>query len=76
MYGAAALTLPPAEKLRLLSNIDTILAEEELRATGGRDLTIDGYYDLVLLATGSVREAERRAKARRAALLREGIQAT
>jgi hypothetical protein len=50
-----------------------VLAEEELRATGGAGLTIDGYYDLVLAATGDPREAERRARARRSDLLRRGL---
>ena len=49
-----------------------MFAEEELRATGGADLTVDGYYDLVLAATGDPREAARRAKARRQAVLRAG----
>lgn len=48
-----------------------MLAEEELRATGGADLTLDGYYDTVLLATGSAREAERRTKARRARMMEQ-----
>lgn len=53
-------------------NLPHALAEKELRETDGANLTIDGYYDLVLLATGSVKEAERRARARRSAILRAG----
>jgi hypothetical protein len=48
-----------------------VLAEEELRATGGADLTLDGYYDAVLAATGSEREAGRRTKARRARMMEQ-----
>lgn len=49
-----------------------ILAEEELRTTGGADLTLEGYHQLVLLATGSKAEAARRTSARMAAQLRRG----
>lgn len=66
------LQLPPARKLALQVNLEGALAEKELRETGGRDLTLEGYYDLVLLATGSAPEAARRTKARRQAILREG----
>jgi hypothetical protein len=59
--------------LRLQVHLEGVLAEEELRATGGAGLTIDGYYDLVLAATGDPREAERRARARRSDLLRRGL---
>ena len=64
--------LPADKKFALLANMDHALADKELRETGGADLTTDGYYDLVYLATGSEFEARRRAKARRAAILSEG----
>lgn len=39
-------------------------------------LTTDEYYDLVLLATGSRKLAEQKAKARRAALMAEKLDPT
>lgn len=71
-YGAGAMALPSREKLALLVNLPHAQAERELRETGGADLSLDAYYDLVLLATGSAQEAERRTRARRAALVRRG----
>lgn len=68
------LALPPGQKLRLEAALGAVLAEEELRTTGGVDLTLEGYHALVLLATGSKAEAERRTRARMAAQLRRGEQ--
>lgn len=56
----------------LLVHVEGVLAEEELRETGGANLTIDGYYDLVLAATGNPKTAAHSARARRAEILRRG----
>lgn len=76
MYGAGALALPAGQKLALLLHIDGVLAEEELRAHpwGERTMSTDAYYDLVLAATMSEEAARRRAKARRAAYLKAGVE--
>lgn len=76
MYGAAALSLPKMQRWALELNVDAVLAEEELRANPlGRGLSHDGFYDLILAATGDADEAKRRTKARRAAMLRAGVEA-
>ena len=67
-----ALDLPPAKKLLLTAHLDGILAEEELRTTGGKDLSPDGLFALVLRATGSKVQATRAARDRVAAQLRAG----
>lgn len=75
MYGASALTLPAGQKLALLANVNGVLAEEEYRANPwGSGMSTDSFYDMVLAATGSETEARAKAKARRAAYIREGIE--
>lgn len=49
------------------------MAEEELRTTGGEGLTIKGFYNLVLRATGSKATAEKAARERMAEMLRRGL---
>lgn len=57
--------------------LDNVLAEAELRENPwGKGLSTDAFYDLVLAATGSEHEARTRAKARRAAMIREGLEPT
>jgi hypothetical protein len=54
-----------------------VLAEVELRDNPwGRGMSTDAFYDLVYAATGSETEARTRAKARRAAMIREGLEPT
>lgn len=72
-YGAQVLALPSGQKLALALHLEGVLAEEELRATGGNDLSTEAYYDLVALATMSEKRAEQMAGARRAARLRAGL---
>lgn len=75
MYGAAALTLNPIQKLTLLANIDGVLAEEELRNNPwGKGLSHDAFYDLILAATGDASEAKRKTKARRAAMVAADVE--
>jgi hypothetical protein len=62
------LNLPPGKRLALQLNLPHAQAERQLRETGGEGLTVDAYFDLVLLATGSKAEAKRRAKAYRNSL--------
>ncbi len=61
--------------MALLAHIDGVLAEEELRANPwGRGMSTDQFFDLVLAATGDEGAARRRAKARRAAYIKAGIE--
>ncbi|QJX01241.1 hypothetical protein [Frigoriglobus tundricola] len=56
----------------MLAQLDGVLAEEELRATGGAGLTTEAYHALVLRATGSPAAAERAARRRVAEQMRRG----
>lgn len=63
-------------KLKLLAHLDGVLAENELRETGGANLTLEAFHALVLAATGSKVKAEKAASARMAAQLRSGQKVT
>lgn len=61
--------------MALLANIPGVLAEEELRTNPwGKGLSTDGFFDLVLAATGSEDEARRRTKIRRAEYIKLGLE--
>lgn len=60
-------------KLALLQNLPGVEAEERLAAGDTAGLSAEAYHALVLAATGSPAEAERRTRARMAAQLRAGV---
>lgn len=76
MYGAGVLSLPSGEKLALLANIPTVLANRVLDSGKTSHLTTESYRQLVLAATGSKKAAEEATRQRLAAQMRAGITPT
>lgn len=71
MVGFPIFDLPPSQKLAIQLAAPSIKAERDLERYAGQ-MTADGLYDAVLLATGSRAQAERAFHARRSAELRSG----